>query len=478
MGLHFAGKEGRGRFYVPAIPLSSEALQIWTDPGDKEGGADALPSLPSFKSEYPKFIPLYSEVLSIHADLSDEEGRTDALQGLADVHCFRGWYDRSDRSIRVLVDSVVEDSFFAMRQGFRHQNQAGRLKKAERTSLFVNKLCNQVAGDTVLAQCFADKKEALNEYYLIDFMDAKAIAGLFVAVRDSEGNLKLVPKMPTSEGDSGRSSEGKATLRKEPIFKFPGILVDAALLPMKPGNEKDKKDERLLAGEVKALTPMLFGDLKTIRVARRLFSKKDSIEGRLGELQVDRVLDPHGYLFHGRPYYLHTAANSVRYGAYTVAQASQGDEIPEGEQENPTQNEVPTLTNAKYEVASPQEFRNGQIVEVGITIRANLLESEDGGQARYKLMPLLTSVTQWVDLTKSSAGIPAAVAPIDAQPLKGPADEQALLPSFAELDQSVHISLNGLRASPQPLVSTVDPVHVQHRVVLPFQGDVGQGIMS
>lgn len=140
-----------------------------------------------------------------------------------------------------------------MRGANRRHGQPQRPSNAQRTATFVSRLCNDVGGgtsagetgirrrsysdrvwslDTILAQCFNTKSDKPNEHYLIDFMDLAAISGLFMVVCDDEGNLKLISKKKASDG----------TTHKEPVFKFLGILVKMALLPLKPANEKEKKE--------------------------------------------------------------------------------------------------------------------------------------------------------------------------------------------------------------------------------------------
>ncbi|KAG8931517.1 hypothetical protein FRC01_001193 [Tulasnella sp. 417] len=74
------------------------ALEIHTTLGDKRGRADALWDLAEVhwcRIEYEKVIALYTEVLKIRTDLGDERGRANALWGLADVHRCRIEYEKA-----------------------------------------------------------------------------------------------------------------------------------------------------------------------------------------------------------------------------------------------------------------------------------------------------------------------------------------------------------------------------------------------
>lgn len=106
----------QGEFHE-AIPLCFEALDIYTALRDRQGRANALWDLAVVyrrQGEYNKAMQHYSEALEIRNDLGDRQGRANALCGLADIHRLLGEYDQA---IRLYSNALKILNHLGERQG-------------------------------------------------------------------------------------------------------------------------------------------------------------------------------------------------------------------------------------------------------------------------------------------------------------------------------------------------------------------------
>ncbi|KIO32719.1 hypothetical protein M407DRAFT_18478, partial [Tulasnella calospora MUT 4182] len=75
--------------YMNASISFTEALELYTQRGNRPGRADALFGLAQlhyFREEHDEALTLYSEALEIRTKIGDRQGRARALRGLAGVH--------------------------------------------------------------------------------------------------------------------------------------------------------------------------------------------------------------------------------------------------------------------------------------------------------------------------------------------------------------------------------------------------------
>ncbi|KAG8945401.1 hypothetical protein FRC04_000852 [Tulasnella sp. 424] len=108
--------------YTKAITLYSEALQIYSDTGNREGRVDPLWGLADVHQVRSEAIMLSSKALQIRTKTSTKMGQGLCLLGLADIHWLQNEYSEAEA---VMIYSEVLQIYghvHAFRAGFPEPN--------------------------------------------------------------------------------------------------------------------------------------------------------------------------------------------------------------------------------------------------------------------------------------------------------------------------------------------------------------------